>query len=660
MSSAASSYSEYLEIVNTTATVKWKNHFHDLSCLPTSPDHAQFLCSGDAKIPLPRDCHSTAQLTPNACFLHGGWVRMGPEGDQEFHFDDLWCWNLSSCKWTQAAPSGVPRFSHVAQFVRAPGQGLAAPPKQLMLVLGGMMNEKVKDLRPMAYDPAKNLWLTPVSVLRSSTKQASSFNYDALDSSGDSARSSPRAPPQEQFRHYRRPLPRRSFFSSVVYNDLVVCYGGLDPARGSGTDEDGCWDTVLCLNLVTADSLKIAVSDDDDDGGGERCGNLVAVAWDPAPTGKGPGPRFGHSACECNGKMYLYGGTTQKRDVDDGFYSLDLSTFVWSWIDVLDSPPCRFLHSMLQASADAFIVFGGRHVEEDTSVDCDDPEMYIFSVTRKQWRCFVSHEGPFPKTLCSSTIVVCKPHDDDEGLSALVIAGELQDDCTNAVVEMKISRSELETAFETPATTGDGTEPSAVESDVYEEESSVASSLQDRAPPAGSSDTTAVPLQTRGANIDAPLSHPIGTTDIVSSADSTGRRLDHRSVSANSLPTESSATGSHAPAEAPGSVGPSSGVSHGAPVQGLLLDMTAQTSSVHSALLSMMQQLHHLVGFRLQEVEQRLDETNRRVDRLRDAVLGIGSVSGISSEQRVVNAMLLDEIRGLRFQIAAALAIPPK
>ena len=689
MNSSLSSFAEYVEIVNSSATVKWKNHFHDLSCRPTCPEHARSLCNTSARVPLPRDCHSAVPLTATSCLVHGGWIRMGEEGDQEHKFDDVWQWDAMAGKWAQLCPSGVQRFSHVAQCIPTPAvAGASVSPKQVMIVLGGKLFDPeteapIAELRPMLYDPGADRWMTPVPMLR--VRGPPSFDCGALEDSSDTARTVP-SPEPHQYRHYRRPLPERSFFSSIVHKDVVVSYGGL------GAEEGECWDNVLCLKLELAENFHVNLSDDDDDDDDDACmRKLVAVVWDPLPTGDGPGKRFGHSVCVCNDKMFLYGGTTPDQDEDDGFYSLDLHTFVWSSIDVLMSPPCRYLHAMLQASCDSFIIVGGRYVDEEAGIG--DPEMYIFSVSKEEWRCFVSHEGPFPKALCSSTLVVCKPHDHHEGISALLIGGELQDDCTNAVVEMHIAKSELEVAFDTPEGTDllgdsealDGNSTEQQDDDDNddddddeegEDDGQGAYASRHTCLSMVSSGTKTSSVEDRRARSQAAGIPVVASThisvqaldSIISSTDSTGRLhpVDHRSISSNSsLHTPAISPHPYAAASMDvgdagagpaGSVGPSSGASRGGLTsQGQLhTDMTAQTSSVHSALMTMMPQLHHLIGFRFQEVESRLEDTNRRSDRLRDAVLGAGGPeTAVPNEQRVVNAMLLEEIRGLRFQMAA-------
>ena len=585
---------------------------------------------------------------------------MGTEGELEHHFDDLWSYNPSTAVWTKRASSRVERFSHVAHFVDAPNRrtfqgadregcgssaastSTATLTKPLMLVLGGIMHEPINDLRPMVYDPAKNVWTTPATFMRSSKKQAASFNYDALGSSADVRSPEPNlaheTDEKDTYRHYLRDIPQRSFFSAVVFDGTIVSFGGLDT-------REKCTDSVLCCRLVSIAELNMTA---DDLSSGT---DLAVVAWDPMPTGSGPGPRFGHSVCECNGKMLLYGGTTTTQEVDDCFYWLNLHTFVWSSIEVLESPPSRYLHLLLQASSDAFIVFGGRHVDE--LCEESEPEMYIFSMSKREWRCFGSHEGPFQKALCSSALVVCKPHDHPDGLHVLLFGGELSDDCTNAVTEMRIARGDLASVFDSSVTTDTGDATERHDSDDDSDMSSPNSSLR----PPSSSNTTALPP--RSSQIIAPSQPTPDITSSVESAPGVGRPVG-RSVSTGSLHTSSSTAGRAAADDVQGSIGPSS-ASHGAAVGVGMPNGEMTQSNVHSAMLTMMQQLHHLIGFRFHEVESRLDETNRRIDRFRDAVLGAGgNEGGIPGEQRVVNAMLLDEIRALRFQVASLQSAPPR
>ena len=94
--------------------------------------------------------------------------------------------------------------------------------------------------------------------------------------------------------------------------------------------------------------------------------NCVTLKWSrPKVSGVTPDARFGHSAALCGRKMYIFGGdldgeTRRFQDV----HSLDLDTFIWTYIVTDGMPPTFTQFHSLSCIDEILYVFGGRSNKE--------------------------------------------------------------------------------------------------------------------------------------------------------------------------------------------------------------------------------------------------------------------------------------------------------
>jgi len=97
------------------------------------------------------------------------------------------------------------------------------------------------------------------------------------------------------------------------------------------------------------------------------CFDTVNLKWLPKPKVSGciPYSRDGHTACNINNNMYIFGGYVEETDLfSNDIYVLDLKTYVWKYLRVNGIPPSwRDFHSAV-AYDNKMFVFGGRSDRE--------------------------------------------------------------------------------------------------------------------------------------------------------------------------------------------------------------------------------------------------------------------------------------------------------
>jgi N-acetylneuraminic acid mutarotase len=93
------------------------------------------------------------------------------------------------------------------------------------------------------------------------------------------------------------------------------------------------------------------------------CFDTISLKWVPKPKVSGhiPGARDGHTACNINNCMYIFGGYEEDTDrFSNDVYVLDLKSYVWKYVTVRGIPPSwRDFHSAV-AFDNKMFVFGGR------------------------------------------------------------------------------------------------------------------------------------------------------------------------------------------------------------------------------------------------------------------------------------------------------------
>ncbi|CAG2112598.1 unnamed protein product [Medioppia subpectinata] len=154
-------------------------------------------------------------------------------------------------------------------------------------------------------------------------------------------------------------LPFQRYGHSVVANgDLVYLWGGRNDVYADHT--------LYCFDTNTGEWL-------------ER----------PKVTGSIPGARDGHTAVAINNKMYIFGGYEELTErFSNDIYCLDLTTYVWTYVNASGTPPSwRDFHSAV-AYEDKMFVFGGR--SDRSGPSHSQQEIYCnvimyFNTTTNNW-----------------------------------------------------------------------------------------------------------------------------------------------------------------------------------------------------------------------------------------------------------------------------------
>lgn len=304
-------------------------------------------------------------------------------------------------------------------------------------------------------------------------------------------------------------------------------------------------------------------------------------------TGTVPAARFGHSANVIGNVMYVFGGAAPSDGDTDIFatvFQLSLENFVWQAV-VIDPPPValqsRFLHSSFADVSNQLIFYcGGTLFDASPATDA-----LVLSLPSKRWVRVTSHSGPFPCGLTGMSCVVSQLGQRAGDFVAFFFGGEDEEaNSCNDVVALRVL-SEDRAALAGPSATSTGNSSNGV----------------------GETPVRPTPPPQAAAS-----KFNVGVSSLTSSTHSASQ-----------------------------TVGPASSGHQwrsGHPDDSAVASSTA----IHSALLAMVQQLHRDMNMRFTELERRLEETNGRVDRLRDA---ISNGNSASAEQQVYNEMLLAEMR---------------
>ncbi|KAF6018336.1 hypothetical protein EB796_023363 [Bugula neritina] len=128
--------------------------------------------------------------------------------------------------------------------------------------------------------------------------------------------------------------------------------------------------------------------------------DVVSRCWHrPKVTGTLPLARDGHSCCVVGNCMYLFGGFEEESmEFSNTVYSLNLTTFRWSFcLASGEEPIWRDFHSAT-AWRDYMIVFGGRSDEAGpihSAQELYDDTIYMFDTRNNRWS-VPKVTGPLP------------------------------------------------------------------------------------------------------------------------------------------------------------------------------------------------------------------------------------------------------------------------
>ncbi|KAL0237345.1 hypothetical protein PCE1_000742 [Barthelona sp. PCE] len=152
---------------------------------------------------------------------------------------------------------------------------------------------------------------------------------------------------------------RRAGATLVEYNDRMYLYGGY-PFRGSR----GLW----CFNPIQSRWVTVETK--------SRSGTL-------------PNPRRLHSSVVHEGKMYVFGGETDKAGCCDELWVLDFESMTWTLVERSGAWPCaRYGHAVTLLAGVMFMIGGARRDSIDgATAPAFLNDVWIFDTQRLQWVC---------------------------------------------------------------------------------------------------------------------------------------------------------------------------------------------------------------------------------------------------------------------------------
>eukprot|EP01138_Halocafeteria_seosinensis_P006050 gb/GECG01006184.1/.p1 GENE.gb/GECG01006184.1/~~gb/GECG01006184.1/.p1 ORF type:complete len:255 (+),score=24.77 gb/GECG01006184.1/:1-765(+) len=88
--------------------------------------------------------------------------------------------------------------------------------------------------------------------------------------------------------------------------------------------------------------------------------DIDTMTWhNPKCAGRGPGPRYGHSATVIDYKIYIFGGKGPNKMLYNDLWCLDVENWAWSLLPSASAPPVeRFNHDACAVGA-KIAIFGG-------------------------------------------------------------------------------------------------------------------------------------------------------------------------------------------------------------------------------------------------------------------------------------------------------------
>ncbi|KAG5625958.1 hypothetical protein H5410_011176 [Solanum commersonii] len=123
--------------------------------------------------------------------------------------------------------------------------------------------------------------------------------------------------------------------------------------------------------------------------------NLEAMAWSIlVTTGQGPGPRDSHSAVLVGHRMVVFGGTNGSRKVND-IHVLDVRSQEWTQLECQGNPPSpRESHTATLVGGDKLVIFGGSGEGEANYLN----DLHVLDLKTMRWSSpEVRGEMPVPR-----------------------------------------------------------------------------------------------------------------------------------------------------------------------------------------------------------------------------------------------------------------------
>ncbi|TMX01363.1 hypothetical protein EJD97_024639 [Solanum chilense] len=131
--------------------------------------------------------------------------------------------------------------------------------------------------------------------------------------------------------------------------------------------------------------------------------NLEAMAWSIlVTTGQGPGPRDSHSAVLVGHRMVVFGGTNGSRKVND-IHVLDVRSQEWTQLECQGNPPSpRESHTATIVGGDKLVIFGGSGEGEANYLN----DLHVLDLKTMRWSSpEVRGEMPVPRDSHSAVAI---------------------------------------------------------------------------------------------------------------------------------------------------------------------------------------------------------------------------------------------------------------
>ncbi|XP_049351998.1 tip elongation aberrant protein 1-like [Solanum verrucosum] len=131
--------------------------------------------------------------------------------------------------------------------------------------------------------------------------------------------------------------------------------------------------------------------------------NLEAMAWSIlVTTGQGPGPRDSHSAVLVGHRMVVFGGTNGSRKVND-IHVLDVRSQEWTQLECQGNPPSpRESHTATLVGGDKLVIFGGSGEGEANYLN----DLHVLDLKTMRWSSpEVRGEMPVPRDSHSAVAI---------------------------------------------------------------------------------------------------------------------------------------------------------------------------------------------------------------------------------------------------------------
>lgn len=552
------------------------------------------------RAPLPRDSLSCVALR-GGITVFGGFSDTAAAGER--YFDDFWEAHAARIDDPlvtpvhSSPPTDFPTVSpwpeaEAVNWTQVDTTGATQPTKtwghtafhsarfDCLFVIGG--HEERQRLAGFGF--RDRAWFRPRVTRTSGPTETFNFSEYAATSVGDSPDENDISAAPHLYLHSQA-LTSSRWFDSGSDDEVALVFGGL-------SSEDACSGAVYAYQFVERRGSGLC-----------ECDVLVRVL----PTsGSEPTARFGHSACCFGSAMFVFGGTVPDEDLLLNFNQierLDLNTLVWTTVDVscvnCAVPDGRMLFtSLVDTQLGIWYICGGRLYD----VDSEPVDMLAFDLQTSTWHIVPSQSGPYPQTAVSMGAAVVHDAEDDDFV-AVCFGGEVEGGYSD---EMRVLRIAAEDRLYFIAHRRQLIEGGRSESRGGEEPSPSPDGDQDPQQPDRAGWVNQSLLSSTNTSISARA--------LAARGPETSRQAD---------PNRNSTSGLRPQRPQPVAFRESSSQT----VPQHTLPLTTQSHAAQpgdasiatsAAILAALERLRVEMHERFFEVERRVDESNRRIDQLRE------------------------------------------